>query len=235
MKRYIQLLAFFASVFSIQAAAQTIDDVLKKHYKAAAYAKLEKTTSVEMDGMITRNDIMPYKISKLRPNLYRLDFQVADLEVVQATDGKEIWQTTPWLGNTPPSLMPAEAAKFFILSIDFEGSLWNWKQKGSTVELLGKEKIADAEAFKIKLTRADKGIEYYFIDATSYLLLRRIQVRTARGADVEFETNYSNYKTYEGIPFALTYDQKMGGQQHSLIEFETITLNKPMDVKMFSK
>lgn len=235
MKRYIQLLSIFAAFFSIQATAQTIDDVLKKHYKAAAYTKLEKATSVEMDGMITRNDVMPYKISKLRPNLFRIDFQLADLEAVQAYNGTETWQTAPWTGNPAPTVMPAEAAKFFILSTDFEGSLWNWKQKGSTVELLGKEKIADAEAFKIKLTRADKGIEYYFIDAANYLLLRRIQVRTARGADVEFETNYSNYKTYDGIPFALTFDQKMGGQQHSLIEFETITLNKPMDAKMFSK
>ena len=217
----------------IAAQNLNLDQVLSKFYEANGIAKMQNTKTIVMTGFITRNDLMPYKITKMRPDKYRLDFQVADLETVQAYDGKTGWYTAPWTGNPNPIRMTEDAAGGMSLKADFDGLLYQWKEKGHSAELIGKDTIEGIESYKIQITRKDGGKEFYFIDSKNFYLQKQSSFRKIREQDVELENFYKDYRTVDGIMFPYTIETKMGGQPYSLVEFETIDLNVPVDEIIF--
>ena len=84
-------------------------------------------------------------------------------------------ETLPYLEKTPDlvatllaarSLVPDEA-KEMADEADFDGPLMDWKTKGHTVELAGKEPVEGADALKLKLTRQPVEVDGWF--ETRYL------------------------------------------------------------------
>ena len=220
--------------YLIGAQSPDIDKIMKEYYKSNGLDKLKNVKTIFMSGTITRNDLMPIKISKMRPDKYRMDFELADLEAVQAYDGKTGWSVAPWTGNPKATAMDKETLKEIKVSADFEGILYKYKEKGHSAELAGKDSVENQEVYKIKLTRNDGGTEYYFISTDGYKLLRRVSKRLIRGKEVEVVNNYNNYKDVNGIKFPFVVETQMGGQRYSLIEYETIELNSDFDEKIFS-
>ncbi len=209
------------------------DKMLKNYYKVNGLDKLQKVKTIIMTGTITRNDLMPIKITKMRPDKYRMDFELADLAAIQAYDGKIGWSTAPWTGNSKPTLMDEDALKDVKNRADFEGLLFNYKEKGHQVKLIGKYTINRLEVTKIELTRKDGGIEYYFIDNKNHQLLKRTYKRIIREKEVEMETIFSDYRMVDGISFAFVNETIMAGQRYSLIEFEKIEINVEVSEKIF--
>ena len=94
-----------------------------------------------MTGSITKQTAMPLKITKMRDAKYKIENDVADIYTCQSYDGQTAWEiTTPWTGNSKPHIMQAEATKDIIAKADFDGVLYNRKEKGHIAELIAKEK-----------------------------------------------------------------------------------------------
>jgi outer membrane lipoprotein-sorting protein len=226
-------MVLIAFQYFIGAQTPNLDKILKEYYKANGLDKLKNVKTIFMSGTITRNDLMPVKISKMRPDKYRMDFELADLEAVQAYDGKNGWSVAPWTGNPKATVMDKETLKEIKVSADFEGILYNYKEKGHSAELIGKDSIDNEQAYKIKLTRNDGGIENYYITINDYKLVRRVSNRLIRGKEIEVINNYSNYTDIHGTKFPFVVETQIGGQRYSLIEYETIELNTDFDEKIF--
>jgi len=211
----------------------TLDKVLEKYFKASGLDILLKSKSIIMTGTSTQQDIMPLKIIKLRPDKYRMDFSVQDSPAIQAYDGQTAWWTMPWTGNNKPQLMPEERAKDLRIKADFDGILFNWKAKGHFVELVGQEPMDSLRVYKIKVTRKDSGIEYYYIDTKEFLLQKRISFRKLGDQEVEVENYFTDYRIIGGVPVSFVTKNRMGGQTVSVVEYESVELNKPVDEKIF--
>jgi outer membrane lipoprotein-sorting protein len=211
-----------------------LDKILANYYKANGIDKLQKVKSIVMTGTITRNDLMPLKITKMRPDKFRMDFELADLAAVQAYDGKTGWSIAPWTGNPKASAMDEEAIKDIKVRADFDGILYKWKEKGHLAELVGKDTIKNTEVYKIKLTRKDGGIEHYFIDTKDFLLQKREFKRIFRGQELEMAIYFRDYKKVDDMTFAYINETIMNGQPYSLIEFEKIEFNTSVDEKIFN-
>ncbi len=130
--------------------------------------------------------------------------------------------------------MSAEDAKLAAEQADMDGPLMDYKTKGSTAELLGKESVEGADAYKVRLTQKDGRVTVYYIDAESYLVMKQEAKRTIRGNEVESETILGDYKSVGGLMVAHSIDgAAKGAPTRQKLTIEKVELNVPIDDARF--
>ncbi|MEI7500221.1 MAG: hypothetical protein WCK84_07195 [Bacteroidota bacterium] len=228
---FFGFLLFIASGLMAQELA--LEQILDKYYKAGNFDKLQHVKTIIMTGTLVQQDLMPVKIVRVRPDKYMMEFDVADLTAYQVYDGVVAWMTTPWTGNPSPQVMPAERATDLKNRADFDGVLYNWKEKGHNLELAGTDTLNGLTVYKIKVTRKDGGIEYHFIDHSGFMLQKRLSYRKTGGKEVTVENYYKDYRKVDEIPFAFAIETNNAGRVNE-IQIESVDLNKPVDLKIFT-
>jgi outer membrane lipoprotein-sorting protein len=138
------------------------------------------------------------------------------------------------MGTGQPQALPAEAAKELADQADLDGPLVDHETKGHQVELLGKETVGGADAYKLKVTRKGGAVEFYFLDATSYLPVRVEAKRTIRGMEIEGESAVSDYREAGGFlwPHSIENGAK-GRPEKQTLKFEKIETNPVLDDARF--
>ena len=233
-KTFFYTLFFTLFVFSGMAQELSINQILEKYFTASGFDKLQKVNSIVMTGHISKQDYMPLKIIKVRPDKYKMEFDIQDLTAYQSYDGKIAWMTAPWTGNAKPQIMNEDAAKDIKIKSDFDGVLYNWQEKKHIAELIGKQIINNIEVYKIKLSLKEGGTEYYFINTKDFILQKKIIIRISKGKEIEVASIYSEYRDVEGIKFAFISENFMDGQPYSTIQYDTIEINTPIDETIFN-
>lgn len=232
-KLILSFLCLFAAAAAM-AQEPGLDEILAKYCKASAMDRLAGVKTMVMAGQLMQQDLMPYKITRMRPDRYLLEFDVADVSSLQGYDGTTAWFTAPYTGNPKAQTMPPDRAADIKMRADFDGPLVNWKAKGYQLEVAGTDTVGKEIAWKLKLTRKDGGTEYYSIGKTSGMLLKRQFSRMVRGTETKVEAVYRDYRMVDGIPFAFTIENILGGQPWNTVQFESITLNVPVEEKIFA-
>jgi len=220
------------------AHAQSVDDVIAKHFTAEGGAdKLKKLQTIRMIGHMQVGPGMdaPIQMDKKRPMMQRMDFTFSGMTGTQAYDGKHGWQLMPFMGQKTAEALSDDDSKQAADQADFDGPLMDWKTKGNAVELAGKESVDGADAFKLKVTLKSGSVEYDFIDAETYLMVKRESKQKARGTEVETETSLGNYKEVQGMmfPCSITMGAK-GMTQHQTLTIDSIAVDVPMDDARFA-
>src|SRR5260221_10270011 len=134
--------------------AQTADEIVAKHIVAqGGVVRLRAIQSMRITGDVDLGGMQAGFIEvHKRPMKVRRDISIQGLTLTQAYDGQNGWQIVPFTGKKDPELMPAEDLKQIQEQADLDGPLVDYKQKGNTVELIGKEKIEGATAYHLKVT-----------------------------------------------------------------------------------
>jgi hypothetical protein len=226
---------FAAVVLAAPAAAQTVDELIAKSYEArGGLDKLKAIQAIRMAGKMSMGPMeLPIVIEMKRPSSFRADITVQGTAAVQAYDGTTAWGISP-MGTGQPEPMPAEAAKEMADQADLDGPLVDYKAKGHQVELVGKEKVEGSEAYKLKITKKDGGVEYHFLDADSYLPVRVEAKRTIRGTEIEGESTLGDYKESGGFlwPHSVQNGAKGRPEKQSLV-VDKIEINPTIDDARF--
>ncbi|MCS6951814.1 MAG: hypothetical protein RMK57_01935 [Bryobacterales bacterium] len=119
----------------------------------------------------------------------------------QGFDGQVAWADNPMQGYVELS---GEALAVARREAVFLGDL-KWRELYPKVELKGKRKLGDREAYLIELTpREGKPVQRYY-DAETFLLLRTdMEQPTAQGMTM-VQTEFADYKEFEGrkVPFTI--------------------------------
>jgi len=89
---------------------------------------------------------------------------------------------------------------------DFDGPLVDYKSKGNQVELVGKDKVGDKDAWRLKLTTKNGDVRAYLFDASSFLLLKWEGKRKYEGQEIPVESYFSDYREVGGLKFAFGID-----------------------------
>jgi len=224
-----------AAALAAPATPQTVDKLIAKSLEArGGLAKLKAIQSVRMTGKMLMGPMeLPMTIELKRPASFRADVTVQGQAAVQAYDGTTAWGISP-MGTGQPEAVPAEAAKELAAQADLDGPLVDYETKGHRVELLGKEKVEGSDAYKLKVTRKGGEVEYYFLDAGSYLPVRVEAKRTIRGIEIEGESTVSDYKEAGGFlwPHSIQNGAK-GRPEKQTIKFEKIETNPTLDDARF--
>ena len=212
------------------AHAQTVDELVAKNLEAKGGAqKWNEIKSVKMTGKITmQGNELPLLVYAKRPNFNRQEITLPDGKVVQAFDGTTAWVINPMMGSNTPQAVPAAAADMMKNSADFDGALLNYKDKGHTIEFVGKEKVSDKEVYHLKVTMKGGHVQHYFLDAASGIEVKTsAEVDLGTGTKQALDTEMSNYQRVNGIMIPHLVKQFMNGNQVvqmtiTNVEFNTI-------------
>jgi len=220
------------------AHAQSVDDILAKHYEACGgLAKLKALNTMRVTGSMTMGPGMeaPITMERKRPGMRRMEFTIQGMTGIQAFDGAKTWSVMPFMGKKDPEVGTAEDNKNALDDADFDGALVDYKTKGHTIELMGKEPVEGADAYKLKVTKKNGNIEYDYLDAETYLLVKTEGKVKRRGTEMEGETTFSDYKDVDGLmqPFSMESGAKEMPQKQKLT-FSKIELNVPLDDARFA-
>jgi len=240
MYRQMSRLALALSLCSVVATtahAQTVDEIVAKNLQAKGGAeKWQSVNSVKMTGKIaTQGQEMPLTMYAKRPNKSRQEISLPDGKIVQAFDGATAWIINPMMGSNAPQAAPGGIADTIKNAADFDGALINYKSKGHTIELIGKEKLGDQDVYHLKVTMKGGQVQHYFLDAQSGLEMKTsAEVDMGMGATKQaFDTEMANYKQVGGIMLPHTIRQFVNGKKIVEVSVIGVEFNAPVDDAIF--
>lgn len=224
-----------AMCLSVDAMAQTVDEIVSKHVAAmGGKTKYEtlKTLYTEMDmelqGMEVQTKI--YNINKVG---FRQEIAIMGTNNLQVIYKDAGWLLMPVQDINEPVDMPREQIDDLRKELDLSTELFDYAAKGSKLELLGKETVDGQEEYKLKLTDKDGGISQLYVDAASYYITKKVSTQEQEGESEEIETVLGDYrKTPDGFVFPYSIIQEKLGVKVTITKIE---VNKPVDESLFKK
>lgn len=225
MSRFTHALIALSLILPLQ--GQSIDEIYSRHIKAlggekaiAAIKSMRKVTKVSMRAGLGITVITECKA----PKCFRSDTTMQNGAVItNVINGKTGWIQNPMTGSLDPDPLPESFVATMIQSIfEWEGPLYQYKNKGIKIAFLGKEILNGTESLKLKLTYTDASESYCWLDAQSYMEIKHI--RQAIGGESKSCTSinlFSDYKPINGIMLAHKHINSLEGSkvtQTSVIE-----------------
>jgi hypothetical protein len=236
--KHVKLFSLFiAAAFGfVTVKAQTADEIVSKY--VAAVGGLEnwkKVNSVIQTGSMTvQGTNLDIVITTLHQKGSRQDINAMGMNNYMICTPTEGWRFFPIQGQQAPEAFTADDVKESQNLLDVSGSLVNYKEKGHSIESLGKEDVDGTECFKIKLTQKGGKVETYYIDPANYYVVKVVSVMKANGQEAEVATTYSNYqKLPEGITIAMSTSVPFAPGFNIDITLTKVEINKPVDEAIF--
>jgi outer membrane lipoprotein-sorting protein len=233
MRRSLPLLL---GLFLVRAFAQnplTADDLIARNVQArggmaklAAIKTFRATYATEEDGK-------PVQLIELqkRPNKLRRNISIEKSSVVFAYDGQKAWQSSH---GKPPAAAPADLALELKEEADIEGPLVNYKEKGSTLELVGKETLDGKDVYNLKLTLKEGQMRNVYLDAHSFLEVKETGSYSEGGKRIDFVTLLKDYRPAQGVLFPFLIEQKAGDEENQITHLKKIEINVPIADSVFA-
>ena len=234
MKKTLSIISLIV-VFLTGISAQDLNSVLASHFTTIGQDKLSSVKSMKSTGKtIAQGMELDFEIYTQRPEKFRLEVDIQGSKMIQAYDGEKGWFVAPWTGSLDPIEISGVQLKSMKLQADMDGMLYNYEKKELATELMGKEDLEGTEVYKIKQTDKEGDVYFHFIDAENYVLLKTSSKVKMGESEIESETFYSNYKEFEGMMMAHSFESKTNGQTMSQINIETVELNPEIDEAIFT-
>lgn len=243
MKKLTLLLLVFCASFTVN--AQTADEILASYFEnIGGLENLKKVKGLKTIAKVSAQGMeIPIEMVQLNGGKQYMKFNLQGKEMTQmAFDGETMWSTNFQTMKAEKS--DAEAtANMKLDNNDFPDPFIDYKAKGYTVELLGKETIDGAETFKIKLTKEpvtvdgkkEESVSFYFFDTENFVpIVIHNEVKSGPQKGMTSEVKMSDYQEVDGIyfPFSIIQGAKgmPGGQP---ITISKIELNPTVDDSNF--
>jgi hypothetical protein len=226
------------------ASAQTVDEVIEKHLAAlGGRAALGKLTSRTMAGNITLStpagpvsgpiEILNERPSKVRTfiNLDLTALGVGKVVIDQRFNGTTGYAIDSLQGNRDITGDQLEVMR----NTAFPNPLMNYKELGVTVELAGKEKTGDREAYLLIMKPKTGPAMRQYVDAESYLPVRVVMtLNVPPVGELEQTTELADWRDVDGlkVPFQIKTSSNV---QTLSIDVTKVEHDKPIDQALFSK
>jgi len=238
MVRRILLGVALVALAVAPAFAETADEVIAKYIQAQGGAdKLKATQTIRMTGTSTMSQgiQMPLTRYSKRPNKMRVEFTFQGMTGIQAFDGTDAWGVMPFMGKTTPEVAPPEESARNAEQADIDGPLLDYKAKGNTVELLGKEPVDSVETWKLKVTLKTGDERTYYIETKTGLVRKTTGKTKMRGQDTEMYTTMSDYRDVQGrmVPYTIV-NGATGTEMKQTFVIDKVEINAPLADSLFA-
>ncbi|MEW6731747.1 MAG: hypothetical protein AB1489_10500 [Acidobacteriota bacterium] len=235
LRKAICFVFLFPLLCSLSVSAQSLDEIINKNIQArGGLDKLKAVKSMKFTGKIRFQGLeAPLTLQFKRPNNARLEIVVQGKTIVQAYDGDTGWAIVPFTGSSDPEKMSEDDLKEIQEQADFDGPLIDYKAKGHTVELVGKEDLEGTSVYKLKVTLKTGDVRYLFIDAENYLELKTTSKQKRQGTEFEVDSYLGDYKEVNGILIPHAIENKTQGRVISQFTLEKIETNVAIEDTIF--
>jgi outer membrane lipoprotein-sorting protein len=215
-----------------------VDQIVDAHLAArGGVERIQALQSIRATGTATASGGRIARVMQemKRPGFYRLEFSSQGTKAVFAHDGEIGWQVAPMRGIfEPQAITPDHDSEAGIDERDIEGPLLNWREKGHTVELVGRETLPSGEADKLKVTLADGEIRYDYVDVLSHHLVRSDKTEMIAGRKMVMEETYADYREVDGLFFPHLITTQVTNRPETItIVVESFELNPELDDSRF--
>lgn len=240
MKKFISkvILASAITLTSFSSFAQNVDEVINKHIAAmGGKEKLTALKTVRLTGSVEvgPNLKAPVNMCIVDNKASKMEISLQGLTMIQAYDGTQGWMVNPFGGNKEPEMMNEDMIKEFKEQTDLAGPLFNYKEKGHQVELVGKEDMEGTDTYKLKVVKKNGNISYMYLDASSFLQLKETSKSISNDQEVESETLLSDYRNVDGIMFPFIMEERaVGAPQGQQIIMDKIEVNPVIEASIFT-
>jgi hypothetical protein len=217
------------------AGLPSVDQILDKHLKAiGGKAAVQRLTSVVMKGTLevpafgASGTIERYSKA---PNKTVFIGEIGGFGTVQqGYNGTAGWAQDPQNGMR--DLTGKELAQT-KLEADIYRDI-KLKELYPKMVVVGKEKVADRDAYVIEATSPDTGAVKMYFDADSGLLVRTDQTNYNAGEEVPVQVFFEDFKDVDGVKMPSTIRQTNPNFSVTL-KFTEIKSNVPVDDAKFNK
>ena len=233
-----KLLFGFIALLAIPVCAQTADDIIAKYIKTTGgMEKINAVNTLRRTGKFIGGGGFEAGIlqENKRPNKVREEFQIQGMAGINAYDGAKGWKIDPFEGKKDVEPLGEEELKSIVEDSDFDGPLVNYQQKGNKVDFVGMEPVEGTDAYKLKVTKSNGDIYYYYMDTDYYVPIKVDTVRMVRGEQREYETSIGDYKEVNGwyLPYSFESNVK-GSSNKQKFSFSKIEANVPLADSRFT-
>ena len=233
-------LAILAGLLSAAGAAAkeapagvSADDILERNFAAlGGKAKLRAVRTLRFEATQQGGgNSVPMKVYWKRPDRLRIESPEEGLEKVQAFDGERAWSTYPQLQGFAAELLDDAGRDSMRDQADLvEGPTFDYAAKGNQVELLGNEKLAEGDAWRLQLTTARGEVRTLWIDCLTLLQVREVRTQYSGGREVTTDSRLSDFRSVGGILFAHRVESRVrvagSGGQESASEDSVFSIQK---------
>jgi hypothetical protein len=232
-----RLLPVLGLLLASCSSPETVDTIVAGHVAArGGKERIQALQSMRATGLATSSGGRVARVVReiKRPGRIRVEFTFQGLSSIYAHDGERGWQVAPLMGHFAPEPLPPETAAAAVDQLDIEGPLVDWRAKGHSVELVGRETIGGRETFKLEERLKGGELRFDYIDAETHLLARTDVARTLGGRRVDLETTFADYRPVGGLVFPHLIESRAKGRPQSLrIVVETTELDPDLDEARF--
>jgi hypothetical protein len=255
MPRPSYLAVGFASGLCLIASvahAQTVDEIIALNLKSkGGIEKIKATQTVRMSGSVVAPDATgtghevrgTMTMVAKRPNLMRRDAvmrregDLDDRRIVNAFDGTSLWisiDAPVGAGAMAPQKLPNTQSAYARQDAEFDSVFVDYKEKGTTIELVGKDTVADTPVYHLKVTKKGGPPQNYYLDVTTGLEKRiSVSVQSPTGSPLLNVTDFSDYRSVDGcmVPFML--QQRENRKIVATTTLDKVEFNVPIEDSYF--
>jgi len=231
------ILASLVCLMALNAFGQTAEELVAKNLQAKG--GVDKIKAIKSVRMIGNFDAGGFKATiaeySKRPDMVREMFTVQGMTQVQAYDGSNGWQISPFGGRKDPELLGEDDVRGLSEDADFDGPLVDAQAKGNKIEYLGHDQVDGDDAYKLKVTLKNGDIFYYYLDPDTYIEIQVEKQQFIRGSVRESITMLGSYKPVNGVmyPFFIESGPKNNPDQRGKITVTKIETNVPIEDSEF--
>jgi outer membrane lipoprotein-sorting protein len=158
---------------------------------------------------------------------FRLEQNMMGQDMIMVFDGTNGWMKSP---QGTQELTPEQLEQMKAQSDVNSMNLYAFKEKGYTIEKVGKEKIDGVTVFNLKITDKEGKVSNLYIDAEKYLAVKLTSDTEAGNAEILFV----DYKKFDCILMPSKMTIKAGGMEMAM-KIEDYKCNPKIDDSKFKK
>lgn len=244
MKKIGLLLCSFA-LSTLSLSAQSADEIIDGYHEMTGGAEnWEKLKGLQFEASVNQGGMeIPITVIQMADGREMVIVSLQGQEFIQgAFDGESLWSTNF-------QTMKAEKADEETLINkkkeidDFPDALLNYREKGYTVEYMGKETVDGTETHKIKLTKKPvlvdgeevPNIEYYFFDTENNVLIAvESEVTSGPAKGAIGQTLLSDYQEVDGLYFPFSISEGIKNQGSQPLVISKVIVNPDVSERSFS-
>ena len=225
------------------AATPGVDEIIA--HNVAARGGAERWRAVQtmtwqghLDTAAAQGEPVPFAFTLKRPNKTRFEVNSMSHKGLRVFDGDNGWKVRLNASGTPEVSPYTNEEKRYAHDVNvIDGWLIDYKRKGLTVTLVGKDDLDGAPAYCLRVVSASGAVHYLWIDAKTFLERREDrELRDPLGHVRTASLYYSNYLTVDGLKLPGRLESRgPDGKVADALLIDRVVLNPPTLDPMFAK
>ncbi|MFL2629974.1 MAG: outer membrane lipoprotein-sorting protein [Flavobacteriaceae bacterium] len=244
MKKLNKILLTLLLFFPFNSFSQSVDEIIDNYFEnTGGIDQWRKLKGVKMSAKLSQQGMeIPIEIIQMQggKQMQIINFQGQSIKA-QVFDGEVSWGIN-MMSQKPEKSDQETTDNLKLDNNDFPDSFMDYKSKGYTAELIGKETVDGTETFKVKLTKEPKTVDgkkedditFYFFDTENYVPIAiQTEVKEGPGKGMIMEITMSDYQEVEGLYFPFSQTQGIKDQPSIPLIIDSIELNPTIEEKEF--